>query len=85
MKSLATDLGGTGITVNTVAPGSIATARTAQVYGDNPPPEATAQIPVGRFGRPRELGDVVAFLCSDRASYINGALVPIDGGLARSI
>jgi 3-oxoacyl-[acyl-carrier protein] reductase len=85
MKSLATDLGGTGITVNTVAPGSIATARTAQIYGDTPPPEATALIPVGRFGRPRELGDVVAFLCSDRASYINGALIPIDGGLSRSV
>jgi 3-oxoacyl-[acyl-carrier protein] reductase len=84
MKSLASDLAGTGITVNTVAPGSIATARTAQVYGDNPPPAATAQIPVGRFGRPRELGDVVAFLCSDRASYVNGTLLPIDGGLARS-
>jgi 3-oxoacyl-[acyl-carrier protein] reductase len=85
MKSLASDLGGTGITVNSVAPGRIATARAAQVYGENPAPEAVSDIPTGRFGRPRELGDVVAFLCSDRASYVNGTLISIDGGLSRSL
>jgi 3-oxoacyl-[acyl-carrier protein] reductase len=85
MKSLATELGGHGITVNSVAPGRLATARMRELYGDGPPPAEIAQIPVGRLGEPRELGDVVAFLCSSRASYVTGTMIPIDGGLSRSL
>jgi len=85
MKSLATELGRDGITVNSVAPGRLATARMQELYGDGPPADEVAQIPVGRLGEPRELGDVVAFLCSSRASYVTGTLIQIDGGLARSL
>ena len=85
MKSLATELGPDGITVNSVGPGRLATARMRELYGDGPPGGEIAQIPVGRLGEPRELGDVVAFLCSSRASYVTGTLIPIDGGLSRSL
>jgi 3-oxoacyl-[acyl-carrier protein] reductase len=85
MKSLSKELAPDGITVNTVAPGRMATARMLQLSGgQEPPPEAAADIPAGRFGQPRELGDVVAFLCSAKASYVNGTLIPIDGGLMKS-
>jgi 3-oxoacyl-[acyl-carrier protein] reductase len=86
LKSLADELGPQGITVNSVAPGRIATARMRELYGDAGPPAAEiAQIPVGRLGEPRELGDLVAFLCSERASYITGTLIPVDGGQSRSL
>jgi 3-oxoacyl-[acyl-carrier protein] reductase len=85
MKTLATELAADGITVNSVAPGRLATNRTIQVYGENPPQEQLDAIPMKRFGRPRELGDVVAFLCSRQASYVSGSLISIDGGLTRSL
>lgn len=85
LKSLATELGPRGITVNAVAPGRIATARMQELYGDGPPAEELAAIPVGRLGEPRELGDLVAFLCSARASYVTGTLIPVDGGLSHSL
>jgi 3-oxoacyl-[acyl-carrier protein] reductase len=83
MKSLATELAADGITVNTVAPGRLATPRMQELYGDNPPADEIAQIPAGRLGEPRELGDLVAFLCSSRASYVTGTMIPVDGGLGR--
>jgi 3-oxoacyl-[acyl-carrier protein] reductase len=85
LKSLATELGPQGVTVNAVGPGRIATARMQELYGDGPPPDELAAIPVGRLGEPRELGDLVAFLCSRRAAYITGTLIPVDGGLSRSL
>lgn len=85
MKTLATELAPAGITVNSIAPGRITTARSAAVYGGASPPEELASIPAGRFGQPREVGDVVAFLCSSRASYVTGTLVPVDGGLSRGL
>jgi 3-oxoacyl-[acyl-carrier protein] reductase len=56
-----------------------------QVYGAEPPQEQLDTIPMKRFGRPRELGDVVAFLCSEQASYVSGSVISIDGGLTRSL
>jgi 3-oxoacyl-[acyl-carrier protein] reductase len=85
MKTLATELAPAGITVNSVAPGWIATARTAALYAGEPPPQELAAIPTRRFGQSREVGDVVAFLCSSRASYMTGTLVPVDGGLSHGL
>jgi 3-oxoacyl-[acyl-carrier protein] reductase len=86
MKSLANELGPKGITVNAVGPGRIATARMSELYGsDGPPPDEVAKIPARRLGEPRELGDLVAFLCSKRASYVSGTHIPVDGGLYRGL
>ena len=85
LKTLARELGQDGITVNLVAPGRIATARLTELFGGDPPATAAAGIPVGRLGQPEELGSVVCFLASARASYVNGVLIPVDGGLTRSL
>jgi 3-oxoacyl-[acyl-carrier protein] reductase len=85
-KTLSRDLGSDAITVNCVAPGRIDTPRMQEIYGDGGPPASElAQIPLGRLGRPRELGDVVCFLASDRASYLNGITVLVDGGASRTL
>lgn len=86
MKSLANELGPNGITVNSVGPGRLATPRLTELYGpDGPPAEDLARIPARRLGEPRELGDLVAFLCSTRASYISGTHIPVDGGMYRGL
>lgn len=76
-KTLAREVGKRGITVNAVAPGFIETAMTADVDTAT----FAAQIPANRLGTPAEVAAVIAFLCSDAASYVNGAVVQIDGGL----
>jgi len=85
LKTLADELAADDITVNAVGPGRIATARMEELYDGAPPQAEIDAIPLGRFGDPRELGDVVCFLASKRASYINGTLLRIDGGLSRSL
>jgi len=85
-KSLARELGPKGITVNCVAPGRIDTPRMKEVYGeDGPSAEELAQIPLGRMGTPREFGDVVCFLASERASYVTGVTLLVDGGISRGL
>ena len=84
-KSLARELGPKGITVNCVAPGRIDTDRIREVYPDGPTEEDLAGIPLGRLGTTREIGDVVAFLCSTRASYVSGTVVLVDGALTRGL
>jgi 3-oxoacyl-[acyl-carrier protein] reductase len=84
-KSLARELGPKGITVNCIAPGRIDTERVREVYPDGPSADDLAEIPLRRLGTPREVGDVVAFLCSDRASYMSGTVVLVDGALTRSL
>lgn len=86
LKTLASEVAADGVTVNTVATGRFATERTASNYGSMEAAEAAAQrdVPAQRLGRPEEYGDLVAFLCSERATYITGAVIPIDGGLLRS-
>ena len=85
LKSLATELGPEGITVNCVAPGRIETARLAQLYPGGPTEEQVASIPLRRWGQPSEFADVVGFLVSDRGSYVSGTTIPVDGGLSRSL
>jgi 3-oxoacyl-[acyl-carrier protein] reductase len=86
LKTLASEVAGDGITVNTVATGRFATERIASNYGSMEAAEAAAErdVPVGRLGLPEEYGDLVAFLCSERAAYVTGTVIPIDGGILRS-
>lgn len=86
LKSLARELGPTGVTVNAVAPGRIDTARMREVYGDAGPSAADlAAIPLRRLGTAKELGDVVCFLASDQAAYVTGTTIVVDGGLTRGL
>jgi 3-oxoacyl-[acyl-carrier protein] reductase len=86
LKTLATEVAADGITVNTVATGRFATERLASNYGSIEAAAEAAQrdVPARRLGRPEEYGDLVAFLCSERAAYLTGAVIPLDGGLLRS-
>jgi 3-oxoacyl-[acyl-carrier protein] reductase len=82
-KSMARELGPKKITVNTIAPGKIDTERLAEAYVNRSRADDLAAIPLRRFGEPREIADVVCFLASDRASYVTGTVIPVDGGLTR--
>lgn len=84
-KSLARELGPKGITVNSIAPGRIDTDRIREVYPDGPTADDLQAIPLRRLGTTREIGDVAAFLCSERAAYISGAVILVDGGLTRGL
>ena len=84
-KSLARELGPKGITVNCLAPGRIDTDRIREVYPDGPSEDDLAAIPLRRLGTTREVGDVVAFLCSERASYVSGTVMLVDGVLTRGL
>jgi 3-oxoacyl-[acyl-carrier protein] reductase len=84
-KTLARELGPDKITVNSIAPGRIDTERLQELYAGRSRADDLAEVPLGRFGRAREVGDVVCFLASDAASYISGAVIPVDGGLTRAL
>jgi 3-oxoacyl-[acyl-carrier protein] reductase len=87
-KTLSRALAGDGILVNSVAPGRIATDRIAKVTGKTVAElraEPAPDIPVGRLGTAEEVGDVIAFLCSERASFVNGVNLLVDGGAAGAI
>ena len=86
-KTLAGEVAGDGITVNTVATGRFATDRLASNWGSWEEMERRAAdgVPAGRLGQPDEYGDLVAFLCSERAAYLTGTVIPLDGGLLRSV
>jgi 3-oxoacyl-[acyl-carrier protein] reductase len=84
-KTMARELGPRGITVNSIAPGRIDTDRIREVYPDGPTAADLHAIPLGRLGAPREIGDLVAFLCSERAAYVTGTVIAVDGGLTRGL
>jgi 3-oxoacyl-[acyl-carrier protein] reductase len=94
-KTLAREVGKNGITANIIVPGRIATGRItfldeakAKREGrtvEEVSAESTASIPLGRYGKPEEYADVVAFLAGDRAAYITGSIIRVDGGLIASV
>ncbi len=94
-KSLADEVGRDGILVNNVAPGFLLTDRMVGLFETRAnetgqPLETVLQgrsssIPLGRFGRPEELGDLVAFLASEKNSYVTGTTILVDGGVVRSV
>lgn len=84
-KSLSRELGPQGITVNCLAPGRIDTARLAQLYPDGPSEEHLQSIALERWGTPQEFGDVACFVASDRARYVTGTTIVVDGGLTRGL
>jgi len=91
LKTLAREVAADGVTVNMVLPGRIATDRVISVDAQNAArtgqdeaevrAASEAAIPIGRYGRPEEFGDVVAFLCGSQASYVTGSTVRCDGGM----
>lgn len=89
-KTLADELGPRGVRVNGLLPGRIATDRVAELDASTGDPEgarraAEASIPLGRYGEPAEFGAVAAFLLSPAASFLTGVMLPVDGGLLRSL
>jgi 3-oxoacyl-[acyl-carrier protein] reductase len=80
MKSLAKEVGKRGITVNSVSPGFIATELIDDL-SETQVREYKKMVPANRFGTPAEVAEAVLFLVSDRAAYINGAVLEVTGGL----
>jgi 3-oxoacyl-[acyl-carrier protein] reductase len=83
-RSMAREVASRSITVNVVAPGLVETNMLAAL-GEERRSEFQAQVPLGRVARPEEIAEAVGFLASDEASYITGAVLPVDGGLAMGL
>jgi 3-oxoacyl-[acyl-carrier protein] reductase len=79
-RSYARELGSRGITANVIAPGFVETDMTADL-DEKRRTDIAAQVPLGRFCSAQEIADVVSFIASPKASYITGAIIPVDGGL----
>ena len=94
-KSLADEVGRDNILVNNVAPGFLLTDRMVGLFDTRARDTGqstedllqarSSTIPLGRFGRPEELADLVTFLSSEKNSYVTGATILVDGGVVRSV
>ena len=84
VRSAAVDLGPDGITVNAVCPGPTETAMTERLRTLDAYEELRRRIPLQRWGRAEEIAAVIDFLTSADASFVNGAVVPVDGGITAS-
>ena len=80
-KSVAKEVASRGITCNAIAPGFIKTDMT-DALPDSVKEEAVGQIPLGRFGEPEDIAQMAVFLASDKAGYITGQVICVDGGIA---
>ena len=80
-KTMARELASRGICVNAVAPGFIKTEMT-EVLPDSIREGVTGQIPLKRFGETKDIAEMIAFLASDKADYITGQVIHVDGGMA---
>ncbi|MBK8504047.1 MAG: SDR family oxidoreductase [Saprospiraceae bacterium] len=86
VKTLANELGLYNITVNNVMPGYTQTKRMESLMSENPNLiKVTEEIPLGRIGRPDEFAAAAAFLASEKASYITGVSLPVDGGWIKGV
>jgi 3-oxoacyl-[acyl-carrier protein] reductase len=83
-RSLAVDLGRRGVTANCICPGPIRTGMTAAIPEDAKELFAKRRVPVGRYGEPEEVAHVILSLVLPAASYLNGAVIPVDGGMTAS-
>jgi 3-oxoacyl-[acyl-carrier protein] reductase len=83
LKTIARQIAGEGVTVNSLLPGLIATDRTVELGANQP--ERLRELPAGRLGTVEEFAAAAAFLCSDRASYITGTALLVDGGVTRAV
>ncbi|SER90699.1 3-oxoacyl-ACP reductase [Salisediminibacterium halotolerans] len=81
-KQLSFDYGQKGIRANAIAPGAVETGMTKQIFAEGSAAvmEAVNSVPAGRYGQPEEIASVALFLASDDASFMHGAIVPVDGG-----
>ena len=84
-KALSRELAKHGITLNSIQPGRIMSEQIVRLHPteENRREFCEREIPIGRFGEPEELADLVVFLCSPRAGYITGTVIPVDGGMYR--
>jgi 3-oxoacyl-[acyl-carrier protein] reductase len=83
LKPIARQVARDGVTVNTLLPGVIATDRARELGADSP--ERLAEVPMGRLGTVEEFAAAAAFLCSERASYVTGTTLLVDGGATRAV
>jgi 3-oxoacyl-[acyl-carrier protein] reductase len=83
-KTFSFEAAAHGVTVNTMAPGTILTDRVRSLYGADVQ-SAAVNIPLGRIGEPKEFGAVCAFICSAQASYLTGQSIGVDGGALRGV